>query len=357
MKAENNKKSLPKNWRWVKLGEVCDSAEKRDPRIFPDTSFRYVDISSIDNKSKLIFEARTILGKEAPSRARQVIRTNDVIVATTRPNLNAVALVSKELNSEMCSTGFCVLRPAEVIYPRYLFMFVQSEYFVDTISDKVKGMMYPAVTDGQVRSIFLPLPPAKEQRRIATELEESFQGVNRAKESCQKQLEAANALPSSYLREVFESPEAKKWERKRLGEVCEAESGIWGDEPNGSSECYSVLRSNNIQYGKMVFDEIAIRKVETKYLENKSLKTGDILVTTSSGSKDLLGKSAFFNQPSDRKTYLFSNFTMRLRTKNEIINSSFLYFYLQSPEAKEILKLLQDTTTGLRNLDRKGVKI
>lgn len=86
-------------------------------------------------------------------------------------------------------------------------------------------------------------------------------------------------------------------------------------------------------------------------MAKKSLKSGDILVTTSSESKNLLGKSAIFI-PLDDKIYFFSNFMMRLRCK-PIVDFFYLYRYLQSPEAKNVLQLIQDTTTGLRNLDRK----
>jgi len=142
------------------------------------------------------------------------------------------------------------------------------------------------------------------------------------------------------------------WKWVKLGEVCEYSSGIWGDEPDNSENCYFVLRSNNIKDGKMIFTDLALRKVDAKYVESKSLKNGDILVTTSSGSKDLLGKSAIFIPPDDR-TYLFSNFTMRLRANPLLADSFYVFLYLQSPEAKKILQLLQDTTTGLRNLDRR----
>ncbi|MGH7801241.1 MAG: restriction endonuclease subunit S [Thermodesulfobacteriota bacterium] len=350
-----NVEPLKEGWRWMRLGEVCISTENRDPRTTPDLLFRYVDISGVDNRLKRIIKTHTILWNDAPSRARQIIKANDVLVATTRPNLNAVALVPEELNNEICSTGICVLRPTEVINSLFLFFFVQSKYFIDTISGsgQVRGMLYPAVTDKQVRNVYIPLPPLHEQNRIAAKLQELMEEVERARTACEKKLEAAKALPAAYLREVFESEEAKKWERKRLGEVCEYNSGVWGDEPDSSSLCYPVLRSNNIHNGKIVFDEVAIRKINARYIETKKLKAGDILVTTSSGSRDLLGKSALFVQPSDGKTYLFSNFTMRLCPKNKIIDSIFLYFYLQSPEAKETLKLLQDTTTGLRNMDRK----
>lgn len=74
----NPNSALPEGWRWVSLGEVCGEAENWDPRLLPDTHFRYIDISSIDSTSKRIIEARTILGKDAPSRARQLVKANDV---------------------------------------------------------------------------------------------------------------------------------------------------------------------------------------------------------------------------------------------------------------------------------------
>src|SRR5688572_16980166 len=131
---------LPKDqrngWRIVSLDEVCvASTGTRDPRKSPDQMFRYVDISGIDNRSKLITVARSIFGKDAPSRARQVIRTGDVLVATTRPNLNAVAMVPKELDNAICSTGFCVLRPGPDLNAEFLFAFVRSEPFVRGLSE------------------------------------------------------------------------------------------------------------------------------------------------------------------------------------------------------------------------------
>ena len=214
---------LPEGWRWVRLEEVCATAETRDPGISPNLPFRYVDISSVDNLLKRITEARTILGKDAPSRARQIIHANDVLIATTSPNLNAVALVPKELDNDICSTGFCVLRPIEVD-PLFLFMFVQTQYFIEIISGQVRGMLYPAVTDTQIRKVYLPLPPLSEQKRISTRLQELMQEVERARTAIERQLEAARALPATYIREVFENEEAKRWERKRLGEVCGIDS-------------------------------------------------------------------------------------------------------------------------------------
>lgn len=276
---------LPQGWRWVKLGEVCVSTENRDPRTTPDLPFRYVDISSIDNNSKKIMDARTILGKDAPSRAKQIIKANDVLVATTRPNLNAVALVPKELNDEICSTGFSVLRPTKLIDPSFLFAFVKTQYFIDTISGQVRGMLYPAVTDSQVRNVNLTLPPLPEQERIAIKIQELMQEVKRACAACQKQLEAAKTLPAAYLREVFESEEAKKWERKRLGEVCEIITGSTPRTDDPANWNGHILWGTPNDMGKLVGFTIenTERKISEKGFQScstKLLPIGSVLLTT-----------------------------------------------------------------------------
>ena len=152
----------PDGWRWCRLNDVClERTGIRDPRNEPEKPFRYVDISGVDNLRKCIAEARTILGKDAPSRARQMIRTGDVIVATTRPNLNAVAMIPPELDGQICSTGFCVLRvEPTVLLPGFLFAFVRHEMFVQSLTDLVRGALYPAVNDPASKSTTNSLAPA-----------------------------------------------------------------------------------------------------------------------------------------------------------------------------------------------------
>lgn len=195
---------LPNGWRWARLAEICKRPTgTRDPREQPGQQFQYVDISSISNADKRIVEARTLLGSDAPSRARQVIRAGDVLVATTRPNLNAVALVPAALDNEIASTGFCVLRPTIDLDTRFLFAWVRSAPFVRALSALVVGALYPAVTDSQVLSQSMPFPPLPEQRRIATVLAEQFAAVSRAREAAQARVEALDALPFALLSRAF----------------------------------------------------------------------------------------------------------------------------------------------------------
>jgi type I restriction enzyme S subunit len=194
-----------KGWRWVKVGDVCEKQTgTKDPRVMGDKLFRYVDISSIDNVLKCIIEARSINGSDAPSRARQIILKDDVLIATTRPNLNAVAIVPPELDGEICSTGFCVLRAKENLLPDYLFAFVQYDAFIIALIDLVKGALYPAVTDSQVKSQSIPLPPTlNEQEYIARIIKEQMAVVDKIKQTLRQELETINTLPAALLRQAI----------------------------------------------------------------------------------------------------------------------------------------------------------
>jgi len=182
---------LPVGWRWVRLGEVCLPTERRDPTQYPSMPFIYVDISAVDNTEGRITSPKQMLGKDAPSRARKLIRTGDVIFATTRPYLKNIAIVGPELDGQICSTGFCVLRAnRNAVEPRFLYHLCRSDVVLLQLSSRnMRGASYPAVTDSDVYNALLPLPPLPEQRRIVADLD-ALQEMVRALKKSQAETES-----------------------------------------------------------------------------------------------------------------------------------------------------------------------
>ncbi len=145
------------------------------------------------------------------------------------------------------------------------------------------------------------------------------------------------------------------WKILPLKQVCVSiESGTWGNEPTENNS-YPILRSNNIQEGKLNLNDIAFRSVSKKDFDTKTLEDGDIIVTKSSGSSNLIGKNAIFYK-FDETTYLFANFLERLKPDKRIINPKYLYYFLNSPFAKQVIVNMHNTTSGLRNLNLKMYK-
>jgi type I restriction enzyme S subunit len=348
----NETKTLPQGWQWVRLGGACEEAKTHDPTVCPDIPFRYIDISSIDTTHKRITEARGVIGRDAPSRARQLVKANDVLVATTRPNLNAVALVPSELDGEICSTGFSVLRPTTMIDPLYLFYWVQTRDFVETVSGEVRGMLYPAVTDNQVRSIGIPLPPLPEQKRIVARVQELMQEVESARTACEEQLEAAKALPSAYLRQVFESEEIKKWERIRLGELFYVQQGVaMSPKRREGISPHPFLRTLNVLWAHIDLSMLDQMDFNDEEVAKLSLKPGDLLVCE--GGE--VGRTAIWR--GELEGCLYQNHIHRLRRLSDNTVPDFYVYWMQAAFQVFGSYSGQESKTTIPNLSGSQLKL
>lgn len=130
-----------------------------------------------------------------------------------------------------------------------------------------------------------------------------------------------------------------------------ADAGTWGKEADSTSGV-PVLRSTNIVESELRLDDVAWRALTRAHLVEKKLASGDILVTTSSGSPDHIGKCCIFDDPGTTHPYYFSNFMLRLRANPERANPRWLYHWLKSDRGRAALTAMNSTTSGLRNLNR-----
>lgn len=167
--SEGRPLQLAKGWATANLGEIsARDIEKRPP--VGDSPVVYIDIGSIDRDRKEIVSPQSVTSETAPTRARQWVETGDVLVSMTRPNLNAVAMISEALNGAVASTGFDVLRIVGVD-PRWVYYRVRTDGFVAEMCDAIQGVVYPAVRPSDIRTHELPIPPLPEQSRIVAAIE------------------------------------------------------------------------------------------------------------------------------------------------------------------------------------------
>lgn len=129
-----------------------------------------------------------------------------------------------------------------------------------------------------------------------------------------------------------------------------SDSGTWGDEASEDNGA-PVLRSTNIQNNSLLLDDVAYRAIPDNDTQRKRLEDGDVLVTTSSGSPKHIGKCCIFEQPKDSQAYYFSNFTRRLRVARKKLEPQWLFYWLTSAAGRFALRTMNDTTTGLRNIN------
>ncbi|MGJ1322521.1 restriction endonuclease subunit S [Sphingobacterium faecium] len=188
------------------IGKILEKSNNLNPITeFKEKEFTYIDITSVNNVQYSIDNPKILKGKDAPSRAKKVVKQGDIVFATTRPNLKNIAIVNKDYINPIASTGFCVLRPIETkLNNEYLFYFLTSQKVQELITPFIKGAQYPAISDKDLLSIKIPLPNSiKEQEKIVSTIKLITDTTNNFINEIQIKLDNMKALKSSLLDQAF----------------------------------------------------------------------------------------------------------------------------------------------------------
>lgn len=149
------------------------------------------------------------------------------------------------------------------------------------------------------------------------------------------------------VRKLWNLP--KDWKWVKLSDLVSHQTGIWGTPADNYTIAFPTINFTEISGYVLKSESAEMRVVDVKIIDKYSLKNGDILVNKSSGSTRLVGWPCLFDDPNDGRTYLFSNFMLRLRSKGTVI-PQYLLYYLHSSSARSVYLYAQATTSGLRNL-------
>lgn len=144
-------------------------------------TFKYIEIGSID-PIKGVLEAKEIQTVKAPSRATQFVKEGDLILGTTRPYLKKFAIVSKKYDNNICSSGFCIIKPSNEYHLPYLHQFLKCVYGIEQLKNRMTGGLYPAITETELKEIKIPFPSVEKQEEIMNLIEQKKQNILANKE-------------------------------------------------------------------------------------------------------------------------------------------------------------------------------
>lgn len=329
-------------WPTKKLGDLIEKIETLDPRKTPAQSFRYIDVSSVSNISFQVTDSQAILGENAPSRARRVVRENDVIFATIRPTLKRMALISKAYDLQICSTGYFVFRPKKELLSSFIFYFLRSDEFMARMESLQKGASYPAVTDREIRLQPIPVPPLAEQKRIVAILDEAFEGLATA--HTQQKLQNAQELFQSTLQSTFQE-KGDGWVEMTLDSLCHIKHGF----PFKSS--FFTTGGNHVVLTPGNFFEkggYRDRGAKTKFYAGKIpkdyiLSKNDFLIAMTEQAVGLLGSSLIVPDSN----YFLHNQRLGLVQLNKDVIWNNRFFFHQF-NTKKFRSAVQDSASGVK---------
>lgn len=163
---------LPASWNWTRGKIVFMPMESTKPT----SDFIYIDVDAVNNKLNIIDNPKKISIDNVPSRATRKLHQNDILFSMVRPYLRNIALVDDDTyKSAIASTGFYVITPGIVYFPKFLFYLMLSNYVVDGLNTFMKGDNSPSINNSHIENYLYPLPPFKEQQRIVAQIEKLFE--------------------------------------------------------------------------------------------------------------------------------------------------------------------------------------
>ena len=237
----------PDGVEYRKLRDVCLKEKTIQWDNSNDTRF-YIDLSSVDINTHAIGELEQITAENAPSRAKQVVKEDDLLFATTRPTQMRCCVIPASLNDQVCSTGYCVLRLKDVsIDVRFAFHCLTTDKLKAYLENNQTEGNYPAISDKKIREFHIPVPPIEVQREVVRILD-AFAVLT--DELTAKLAEEATARKQQYgyyrdrllSRESLEAIDGKPVEMVKLGDVCKTVASGKNKERNKSG-LYPVFGS------------------------------------------------------------------------------------------------------------------
>ena len=286
-------------------------------RIGDDEKFKYIDLSSVDRVSNKIIEATSITKLTAPSRAQKIVKSNDIILGTTRPTLKRFTKITDDYNDQICSTGFYVFRTNGEVLPNYVYHIFSSSDFYKYLEENQSGASYPAISDALVKKYKIPVPSLEIQSRIV-EVLDNFDtvchdlniGLPKEIELRQKQYEYFREKLLTFIAEgVY--PDSGQWTvawaqsnlikllnwvfgpiRVELGTICDFVRGNGLQKKDFTAIGKSVIHYGQI-YTKYDFSvsETLSKTSEIVFKKLKKAQPNDLVMATTSENVEDVGKA------------------------------------------------------------------
>ena len=381
---------------------VYFSTETWDNKILFKTTFPYIEINQIDLLTGQIKHINELAVKDAPSRAKMIVRYGDILVSTTRPNRGAISLMEKE-GVFVASTGFAVIRKLKRkdVFLRYLFYWLRQKNFLQQMERRSSGGNYPAITLEELGKIKIPIPSKSMQNRVIEVMDSAYIAKHKKEEEAKKLLDSIDDYllgelgikfpkkksnnirnrifirqfsqisgkrfdPKAYSNETLALEEViqkSKYKFTTLSELIISNvSGNWGydvdidiDDKSIYSKCL-VIRStefDNFFNLNMDNSRVKYRLVLNSKLKKMNIRENDILLEKSGGGPDQpVGRVALLTKEilESHSAIGYSNFIQKIRINENIAFPIFLFYYLRTIQSIGITDAMQSQTSGIRNL-------
>ena len=276
-------------------------------------NYKYLRITDIQNQ-KVDWDSVPISDITSESEIEKYkLEPDDILFARTGATVGKSFLV-EEVQNSIFASYLIRIKPKEIVYPKFLYLFFQSENYWQQIRGHEVGAAQPNVNGQKLGLIKVPLPKIEIQKVIVSKLDELFLKIDKCILLLEQNLKYSKALISSGLDEEFINLEAK-FKKKPLAEIVTVINGrAYKQTEMFDNGKYPILRVGNFfsnrgwYYSDMELDE------------NKYCEKGDLLYAWS---------ASFGPKIWDGEKSIYHYHIWKLVPTSDNVSKKFMYYLLE----------------------------
>ena len=218
---------LPDGWEWKKLEEVFLIERGGSPRPIKDyiteseDGINWIKIGDTVKGEKYITQTAQKIRPEGLKKSR-LVKEGDFIMSNSMSFGRPYIVKTKGAIHD----GWLLMRDKlENINKDFFYYLLSSNYMYNKFSSKASGTTVKNLNISLVKSIEVPFPILKEQKRIVSKLDTLFEKIDKAIELHKKNIKEADAFMGSVLNEVFEELE-EKYEKAQIKDFSIVGTGV-----------------------------------------------------------------------------------------------------------------------------------
>jgi type I restriction enzyme S subunit len=174
---------IPKNWKWVRLGDICSKissgstpAGGKKSKAYVYEGYCFFREQNVYNdgihEEGLVYITEELLN----SRTNSTVLPMDILLNITGGSIGRCALIPQDFTKGSVNQHILIIRLIDPSMRFYIHYCLCSPYVQKYIKGNVVGDK-DGFSGTRCKNMLIPLPPIKEQKRIAARIEEVLQTI------------------------------------------------------------------------------------------------------------------------------------------------------------------------------------
>jgi type I restriction enzyme S subunit len=207
------RKRVPSTWKWVKLGDVCDTTSggtpsRKEPKYYGG-SIHWVKSGELEYNTIVDTEEK-ITEEAIRTSSAKIFPKGTLLIALYGATIGKLAFLGV---AAATNQAICGIYENKHIDSKLLFnyLFFKKQHLVK----KSIGGAQPNISQSILRDLPLPLPPLPEQYRIVAKIEELFSELDKGVEALKTAQQQLKVYRQAVLKWAFEGKLTEEWRKQQ----------------------------------------------------------------------------------------------------------------------------------------------